>query len=110
MGPLDASAVDQLVVDVLGPDRHPAVSADAARGGGNPYFVLALLDALATQQRGPGDHRPTIPRSVRELVTDQLDGLERDTCQLVEVASVLGRPMTLGEASRTCRTLRCRRW
>ena len=95
VGPLDESDVAELVAQRLGRTPSDSLLADVARGGGNPFFVGALLDRHPRDDRrgSPGDDgtdRNGAPSALQTTVLHQLDDLGRDTSRVLRVAAVLG--------------------
>lgn len=76
------------------PPSAKAVTTLADRAGGNPYFLIQLA-LLLTDRRDPElaspDGQWPLPRSLREAIARQLDGLPASTRNVLTVASVSGR-------------------
>ncbi|MCG6861588.1 MAG: AAA family ATPase [Chromatiaceae bacterium] len=89
LGPLRPDVATELA-------RHRGVTDDAwtrrciDRSGGNPLFLVHLLDA------GP-DVADSVPSSVQALVEGQLDGLPPDRRRAAQAASVLGQSFSSGD-------------
>ena len=95
---LSETAVHALLTDAL-PDRE--VDADLtetvlAETGGNPYFVVAVADAIRAGDT-PG---VTTPDSVRRQITRRLSRLGPAAQDLAKAASVLGDEAVLTDAVR----------
>ncbi len=103
---LDADARRRLVASRFAPDEDLTELADQilARAGGNPFFILELIDAIA--ERGvigeapdhPGRYRwikrdapLQVPTSVEDLLVTRIDRLPERDKQVLLTASVLGR-------------------
>ncbi len=103
---LDASARRRLIAARFAPGAELGDLADQiiARAGGNPYFILELLDTLA--ERGvitespdhPGLYRSAkldgplqVPTSIEDLLITRIDRLPDPEKQVLLAASVLGR-------------------
>ncbi|MDZ7733641.1 MAG: BTAD domain-containing putative transcriptional regulator [Acidimicrobiia bacterium] len=114
LGPLDRSAVEQLVRDVLGP---PAGAADelidwlAAMSGGNPLFLRSLLADREVADRWAGRVAPDggggdadvvgpDPAGLRDLVRRRIARLGAATRAGIEVAAVCGPELPTGVLER----------
>ena len=103
---LDAEARRRLVASRFAPDEDVGELAEQilARAGGNPFFILETIDALA--ERGviveapghPGRYRWAkrdaplqVPTSVEDLLITRIDRLPERDKQVLLTASVLGR-------------------
>jgi class 3 adenylate cyclase len=109
LAPLKDAAVDELLVELLGPD--PAVAALAARlrdrAGGNPFFAEEIVRSLAgdgTLEGAPGAYRLTrevaqvrVPPTVQAILAARIDGLAVRDKAVLQAAAVLGR--TFAEAA-----------
>jgi class 3 adenylate cyclase/tetratricopeptide (TPR) repeat protein len=86
-GPLDPETALQFVQSALEDRPLPAqaLAALAARGGGNPMFLEALVRA-ADRSRSVED----LPESVEALVTSQIDRLDAVDRTVLRYAAVLG--------------------
>ena len=86
--PLEGDVARQLVEAAL--EDHPlprqAMEALAARGGGNPMF----LEALVREAGRSGSVAADLPESVEGLVTSQIDRLEAADRTVLRYAAVLG--------------------
>lgn len=91
LDPLDDDSVAQIVTDHGLP---PDALLEAHRSGGNPFFLLALIDGWTRRAHSEGsDHQAghdTIPESVTRIVLAQLHQLDPNSRQVVRLASVLG--------------------
>lgn len=90
LGALAAQDTRQIVTAARGPD----VSADLCaalheRSGGNPYFLLGLLEALPD---GPtaGEVRELVPAVLREVIIQRLSALPADVLAVLNTYAVLG--------------------
>jgi DNA-binding CsgD family transcriptional regulator len=104
--PLVGASVGELAAARLGADPGPRLLGQLARGGGNPLFILELLDGLAEEhmievRNGSAEtpHSVQPPPSLRTLVIRRLGFLDRDSLELLRVASVLGQPFSAHELS-----------
>lgn len=102
LSPLQPAAVDELVEAVVGARPGPQLRVQAAMAGGNPLFVLELLDALRAERAlserpDPGGGRRTVeieratpPPSLRLTVLHRLSYLSPSTVRALSLAAVLG--------------------
>ena len=96
LGPLDTSEMATLTSDLVNAEPGPRLMAQLAGAGGNPLFVIELINALSDE--GGIDVRDgtaevatvTVPASLRATILRRLRGLDADTLDLLKVASVLG--------------------
>ncbi len=102
LGPLDRADIGQLLRDELGATPGPHLCRQADMAGGNPLFVLELLDAL----RAEGALQPPLaplsvehvveiaravsPPSLRLTILHRLSFLSPDTLRMLGLAAVLG--------------------
>jgi DNA-binding CsgD family transcriptional regulator len=99
ISPLERAGVLELAEAVL--DRQaPGQLADwlEKRSGGNPLFILGLLQALV--EEGADLTAPElryIPESLAERVTSRLRLLDEPTIATLEILAVLGRAVDVGE-------------
>ncbi len=97
-------AVEELIAGAVGGAAGPQLRAQAAMAGGNPLFLLEMVDALRAEgalRSGPvvDVERATPVPSLRLTVLHRLSFLPAETVQLLGVAAVLGtrfRPAHLG--------------
>ncbi|MEU8270386.1 AAA family ATPase [Sphaerisporangium sp. NPDC049002] len=105
LGPLPDDIVAEVAADVLGAVPQPDLLALAAGAGGNPFLLTELLSGLREEgsvEVAGGRTRllsAKAPERVHALVRHLLDGLSRDTRQLVEAAAVLGRSFSPEDAA-----------
>ncbi len=87
LGPLDEEAAAQLALSAAGdlPLQPDTVTAFAARSGGNPLFVRALVAAARA-----GADTDTLPESIETLLTERIDALDVGDRMLLRYASVIG--------------------
>ena len=87
LGPLSETAVAQLLLSATG--RQPLAPHElrtiSERGGGNPLFLLQLIET--GRQSGFGT---ALPDTVEEVLAAQIDRLSPPDRRLLRVASVLG--------------------
>jgi DNA-binding winged helix-turn-helix (wHTH) protein len=81
------------------------------RTSGNPFFLIALVEALIqhailveqatgwTLREAPQRVLPAVPQTVRHLIEQQLRDLEPGDQALLEVASVVGREFSAAEVA-----------
>lgn len=86
--------VARIVRDLAGPDQHAdVVSAVTARTGGNPFFVLELVQLLMSERRlDPDGVYAALPSGVREVLRRRLDRLPEQTIALLSTLALLSRP------------------
>jgi DNA-binding CsgD family transcriptional regulator/tetratricopeptide (TPR) repeat protein len=88
LGPLDDQELTALLATHADSPLPPAVTAViVARSEGNPFFAEELLAAAST---GRGE----LPRGLRNLLLQRVDGLDRRTQSLLRVAAAAGRDVT----------------
>jgi tetratricopeptide (TPR) repeat protein len=88
LGPIDATAAEQLILDLVGPDTPPSKTL-LARAAGIPLYI----EQLARAARG-GAAAETIPASLQALLRGRIDGLGPDA-EVARAASVIGREFDL---------------
>ncbi|GGQ43755.1 helix-turn-helix transcriptional regulator [Couchioplanes azureus] len=105
--PLDATAVRQVVADVLGARPHEDLLTLCADAGGIPFYLLRLLEGLREEHRLLyRDGEVTVagatrqPHRVHAAVCRLLDRLSPRTRHLLQVGAVLGPRFPLPAASR----------
>ena len=97
LGPLDQGAVERIAADVTGGEVGERLSEQLARAGGNPFYVLELLDAFEAEgliARTDGIAELTkdvVPPSMRLTVLGRLAALADEPREIVITASFLGR-------------------
>ncbi len=111
LAPLQATA---LVQDRLGNDTSLALLTRniVERAQGNPFFIEELINALvergdfegeqgAYRLKGGIDAIP-LPTTVQAVVAARIDRLEEDAKEVLEVASVIGREISISILERVC--------
>jgi adenylate cyclase len=111
LAPLQATA---LLQDHLGNDASLALLTRniVERAQGNPFFIEELINALvergdfegekgAYRLKGGIDAIP-LPTTVQAVVAARIDRLEEDAKQVLEVASVIGREISISILERVC--------
>jgi DNA-binding CsgD family transcriptional regulator len=97
LGPLPDDVAAEVAADILGAVPQDDLLDLAAGAGGNPLLLTALLTGLREEgsvEISGGRARllsARPPERLRTAVRHLLDGLDRETHQLVEAAAVLGR-------------------
>ena len=100
---LDAVRADELVRHLAGGDPGPGLRAAAARAGGNPFYLVELIRALAEsghlRRTGStvevGDI--TIPDSLQSMLRQRIERLPLGGREVVRLAAVLGSSFTATE-------------
>jgi adenylate cyclase len=114
MPPLSSSQASALLQDHLGNDASLILLTRniVERAQGNPFFVEELINALV--ERGDfegekGSYRLKggigaipLPTSVQAVVSARIDRLKTDEKQVLEVASVIGREISISILERVC--------
>jgi hypothetical protein len=106
LGPLDAAAVSELIGVHAGDRASPELSRIVyERTGGNAFFVVEVLRQLMESGAiGSADAEPEsgidarslmVPEGVKGVIAQRLADLGRETNELLERASVLGREFEL---------------
>jgi DNA-binding CsgD family transcriptional regulator/tetratricopeptide (TPR) repeat protein len=106
LGPLDHSAVEQIIEDVTGTQPTPALVVELLRlTAGNPFFLVELVRTMeaegqfTTEAGGLRRSEPmTLPRTARQSILRRAGSLPRDTIALLEAGSVLGGSFGVTEA------------
>jgi class 3 adenylate cyclase/tetratricopeptide (TPR) repeat protein len=114
MPPLGPSEATFLLQDRLGNDASLALLTRniVARAQGNPFFIEELVNALvergdfegeegAYRLKGGIDTIP-LPSTVQAVIAARIDRLEEDPKQVLEVASVIGREISISVLERVC--------
>lgn len=111
LAPLHATA---LLHDHLGNDASLALLTRniVERAQGNPFFIEELINALiergdfegekGTYRLKGGIDAIPLPTSVQAVVAARIDRLEADAKQVLEVASVIGREISISILERIC--------
>jgi DNA-binding NarL/FixJ family response regulator len=101
--PLAPEATAALVADRLGVAADPTLTALLDQAGGNPFYVLELLQGLVETgriraHRGRARVLPgELPDAIRSAVATHIRALPRPSRELVAVASVLGREFDVAD-------------
>ena len=96
LGPLDATAIGELLRDLLGAEPGPWLLQQVSGASGNPFFVIELVSALVEQQAvevAGGQAESTarhVPASLRAAILRRLRLIDRDTVNVLRSATVLG--------------------
>jgi len=102
LGPLDDVALEALTRERVGATPGPRLQAQLSLAGGNPLFVLELLETLGLegalhQVPGPEGAAPVVevghtevPPSLLLTIVRHLSFLPADTLRMLSVAAVLG--------------------
>jgi len=102
VAPLDPAALARLAAGVLGQEPPvPLVDWLAERSRGNPLFALGLLRALADEGAdlsAPGLRH--LPEGLAERVAAQARHLDDQAMHVLELLSVLGRRVEVGDLAR----------
>ncbi len=114
MPPLAPVQATSLLQDHLGNDASLALLTRniVERAQGNPFFIEELINALvergdfegekgAYRLKGGIDAIP-LPTTVQAVVAARIDRLEEDAKQVLEVASVIGREISISILERVC--------
>jgi adenylate cyclase len=114
MPPLGPAEATSLLQDHLGNDASLALLTRniVARAQGNPFFIEELANALvergdfegekgAYRLRGGIDTIP-LPATVQAVIAARIDRLEEDAKQVLEVASVIGREISISVLESVC--------
>src|SRR5258707_10895749 len=114
MPPLASLQSTALVQDRLGNDTSLALLTRniVGRAQGNPFFIEELINALveggdfegeqgAYRLKGGIDAIP-LPATVLAVVAARIDRLEEDAKEVLEVASVIGREISISILERVC--------
>lgn len=120
LGPLDEVDVLALVSDTVGTpedDARPLATFLHTRTGGNPFFLVQLLERFHRDglfRFDPEAHRwtwdaaalaqQTVPDNVVDLVISRLDALPADTRKALQVGAVLGARFSLVDLAATTST------
>ena len=104
-GPLSADAVDELLVERLGPADAAFVDAAYTATGGNPLLVRELAAALEAEGERPVAARAEAvrsvgPRAVSRTVGARLARLDPDAVATARAVAVLGDGVTVADAAR----------
>ncbi len=101
---------DVEVAQLLAARSDRDLSAREARlveaAGGNPWFILEVLDALERGESAPGDTTGTsgLPASLRALLVRRVESEGEELAAMLRVAAVVGRRVVLAELIHLLRT------
>ncbi|HEX2046472.1 MAG TPA: AAA family ATPase [Acidimicrobiales bacterium] len=107
LAPLPEESVGALVRAALGAAPGPVLRAQAARAGGNPLWVLELLEALREAgaldvgDQGVELRRAELPESLRSTILRRVSLVPPETLHVLRVAAVLGSSFDPGDLA-TC--------
>lgn len=90
--PLSPAASERIVASVLD-GGDPDAAAIAERGEGNPFFLEELARATRDQATGPAG--VIVPETVQQVLAARIDRLSPDQKAAIQLASVLGREVSL---------------
>jgi DNA-binding CsgD family transcriptional regulator/tetratricopeptide (TPR) repeat protein len=99
LGPLAASAIEQLAVDRLGDTAGASVHIMLAGAGGSPFLAVRLLDGLAAESSGAPSPGGSLPAELVNGVRAALAPLPPAALRFARVGAVLGRSFTLDDAA-----------
>jgi DNA-binding CsgD family transcriptional regulator len=103
--PLDADAVTDVLTELLGTTPAEDLLALAAGAGGNPFLLVELVAGLRDEgalDLSAAGARPTsarLPHRIQAVVKHRLDGLAPPVRHFLEIAAVLGRSFSPGDAA-----------
>lgn len=106
VGPLTSTTMAELVGELVGGPPGPALRADVARAGGNPFLAIELVtthsaagvlttDDGVVELRSSGGSSALGDTPLGDTVLRRLDHLRPETVELLRAASVLGRTFSL---------------
>ncbi|MGP8298326.1 helix-turn-helix transcriptional regulator [Streptomyces inhibens] len=96
LGPLEPSAVDELVTELVGAPPGTALAVRVAEAAGNPLYITELITALSRESaitvRGGTAEAvgSAAPASLADAIVHRLSFLSADALHLLRVASVIG--------------------
>ncbi len=96
-GPLAGPDVTALARDRLGHEPDGALRHMLAGSGGNPRLIVEVIEGLA-QAAARGEPTDRIPSALVRTVRRFMTRLGQGPREVAEVAAVLGRPLSAGEA------------
>ncbi|MGW2850640.1 AAA family ATPase [Streptomyces sp. NPDC001215] len=99
LGPLSRSALVELGRDLLGEEPDAFVLDLLGRVGGNPFYAVQMLKAVA-HARERGEAFPHVPPEFIRALRRRLAPLSDVELLLVRLIATLGRPATFGELTR----------
>ncbi|HEY1715193.1 MAG TPA: AAA family ATPase [Solirubrobacteraceae bacterium] len=100
---LDDQAVDEISEDLLGGSPDGSLRETISRSLGHPFLLVELLRGLQDEGLVRVDQgvarlaRARVPQRLLESVTNQLNRLSKETRDLLDMASVLGRSFSIAE-------------
>jgi DNA-binding CsgD family transcriptional regulator len=103
--PLAADEVQRLLADLLGAAPDEGLSGLVAGASGNPRLVVELthgmLDEGAVESHGDAAQlvTPRLPQRLERVLRRRFSGLSDPVRQLLQVAAVLGGPVTVDEVA-----------
>jgi len=110
LGPLHASAIDELALDVRGARPSGRLKELLQEAGGYPFLAVELLDGYVRDDvhfdarsfdftNAVGGGRDVLPAQLISAVRRRLESLPEETLQLVQVASILGGSFAIEDAA-----------
>ena len=95
VGPLAPEAMNSLAADVGGAEPSTALLDQLAGTGGNPFFVIALVEALDTDGEDDADEDAivragSLPPELRTSLLRRVGALGTDAADILELAAVIG--------------------
>ncbi|MDH3755382.1 MAG: AAA family ATPase, partial [Acidimicrobiia bacterium] len=94
---LDPDAVAEIATQLVGSRPGPRLLEQAARAGGNPFFLIQLLSSLREEGEivagddGTAEYRgEALPRQLRATVERRLGRLSNEAHEVLRVGAVLG--------------------
>ncbi len=103
--PLDENGATSLARDIVSAELGPHLRAQVAGAGGNPLFVIEVLEALREEGAiGLGEGRAevaglSVPPSLRLTILRRLSFLPDESLELLKVASILGSSFSIADLS-----------
>ena len=106
LGPLNPLEATELVRLETGHEPDPAMARSIhTRTSGNPFFIRELSRLLADEGAFTDDGaRGTVPATIRDIVIDRMAGLDADAQELLRIAALIGRDITLALLARAAHT------
>ncbi len=102
---LDDDGIRRMITSMIAPQTCPAnwMQQLISHAGGNPLFAEELTQALADRDLlrtpipddAPWPSEVVVPKTVQGLILSRIDRLPSDSREIIRVASVLGREMSL---------------
>lgn len=104
LGKLDHEAVMNLVKDLLGAEPSPQIARRLSIAGGNPLFVIELLDALKKEGDVDQDHSEgSLPPDLRLTILRKISFLTDNSIELLRLAAILGSSFSATELAAVAR-------